>query len=329
VSKAVMDRRTFFPVVASGLLATFDLGAQQSPKVARIGVIGERSASDPFVVAFRQALRELGYVEGQSVVVEFRSTDGALDRVAQITRELVRVPVEVLVVGGGVSARHAMAVTRTVPIVFTLVGDPVGTGLVASLARPGGNATGMSNLQSELGAKQLELLKAIAPRIARVLVMHNPSSLIASLTLRRVQDMARTLNVELLFVEARRADEVAGALAAAAAKRVDALLVLSDPVFGNALTSIAQAAARLGLPASYSRREFAAAGGLLAYGPNYEDNYRQAATYVDRILKGAKPADLPVQQPTKFELIINVSTAQALGLAVPQSLLLRADELIQ
>ena len=325
-----MDRRNSLRIVASALLAAAQhVGAQRTAKVPRIGVIGERSSPDPFVVAFRQALRELGYVEGRNVIVEFRTTNGTLDRAPEIVRELVQMPVDVLVVGGGASAQHAMAVTRTVPIVFTLVGDPVGTGLVASLARPGGNVTGMSNLQVELGAKQLEMLKSIAPRIARVAVLHNPGSPIHSPTLQGVQDMARALKVELSLLEVRRPDELASALSVAGTKRLDALLVLSDPVFGNDLARIAQAAVQSGLPAAYSRREFAAAGGLLAYGPDFENNYRSAATYVDKILKGAKPADLPVQQPTRLELIVNLKTASTLGLAIPQSLLLRADEVIR
>jgi len=325
-----MDRRAFLSGVAGGLFAaSLNVGAQQAAKISRIGVIGERLATDSFVVAFREALRELGYIEGQNVVVEFRSTSGSLDRVPEIARALVRMPVDVLVVGGGVSAQHAMAVTKTVPIVFTLVGDPVGAGLVASLARPGGNATGMSNMQSELGAKQLELLKAFAPRITRVVVMYNPGSLITPPTLRGVEDTARSLNVELLPVEVRHSDEVARALSAPQMKHADALLALSDPVFGTQLTRIALVAAKLRLPAAYSRREFATAGGLLAYGPNFEDNYRRAAIYVDKILKGAKPGDLPVQQPNKLELIINRKTAKALGLTIPQSLLLLADEVIQ
>jgi putative ABC transport system substrate-binding protein len=325
-----MDRRAFLGRVAWGLLAAAPIvRAQQTATVPRIGVIGERSASDSFVVAFREALRKLGYIEGQNVVVEFRSTSGSLDRVPEIADALVRMPVDVLVVGGGVSAQHAVAVTKTVPIVFTLVGDPVGAGLVASLARPGGNATGMSNLQSELGAKQLELLKAVAPRITRVVVMYNPGSLITPPTLRGVQDTARSLNVELLLAEVRNSDEIAGALSAPQTKHADALLALSDPVFGPQLARIALAAAKLRLPAAYSRREFATAGGLLAYGPSFEDNYRRAATYVDKILKGAKPGDLPVQQPDKLELIINRKTAKTLGLTIPQSVLLRADEVIQ
>ena len=324
------NRRTFLAALAGSIVALPRHGrAQQPARIPRIGVIGERSSSDSFVVAFRQALRELGYVEGRNVVVEFRSTNGQLGRVPEIARELVGMPVDVLVVGGGVSAQHAKAVTLTVPIVFATVGDPAGIGLVASLARPGGNLTGMSNLQSELGGKQLELLKEVAPRIARVAVLYNPDSPISPAVVRNVQDAARRLAVELVFMDVRGPDELPGALAALAQRRVDALLVLSDPVFGSQLAKIAQAAARLRLPAVYSHRGFAEAGGLLAYGPNFEDNYRRAASYVDRILKGAKPADLPVQQPTKLELIVNAKAAKALDLAIPQPLLLRSDDVVQ
>jgi len=326
----VTDRRTFLVTLAGGIVGVPLPGrAQQPARIPRIGVIGERTASDSFVAAFRQALRDLGYVEGQNILVEFRSTNGMLDRVPEIARELVRMPVDVLVVGGGVSAQYAKAATTTVPIVFTTVGDPVGIGLVAGLSRPGGNATGMSNLQSELGAKQLELLKEVAPRITRAAVLYNPGSPISAAVVRGVQDVARPLAIELLLVDVRHPDEVPSVLSALAGRRADAVLVLSDPVFGSHLAKIAQATAKLRLPSVYSRREFAVAGGLLAYGPNFEDNYRSAATYVDKILKGAKPAELPVQQPTKLELIINRKTANSLGLAIPQSVLLRANEVIQ
>jgi putative ABC transport system substrate-binding protein len=326
----VTDRRAVLAALAGCIVALpRDGRAQQPAKIPRVGVIGERTSNDSFVAAFRQALRDLGYVEGQNIVVEFRSTNGLLERVPGITRELVRIPVDVLVVGGGVSAQHAMAATTSVPIVFTTVGDPVGIGLVASLSRPGRNATGMSNLQSELGAKQLELLKEVAPRIARVAALFNPGSPISATVVRGVQDVARALAVELLLVDVRNPDELPSVLSALAGKRADALIALSDPVFGSQLAKIAQTAARLRLPSVYARREFAAAGGLLAYGPNFEDNYRSAATYVDRILTGAAPAELPVQQPTRLELVVNRKAAEALRLAIPQAVLLRANEVIQ
>ncbi len=325
----MIARRTLLGFLAVGLVvAGWVTFVQQPSKLPRVGVIGERTESDAFVVAFRHALRELGYVEGENVVVEFRSTSADLDRVPAIARELVALPVDVLVVGGGVSAQHAKAATSTIPIVFTTVGDPVAIGLVASLGRPGGNVTGMSNLQSELGAKQLELLKAVAPAIKRVAVLHNPASPISPAVVQGVQESARAAGIELLLLEARRPDEVAKALGEIVPGRADAILALSDPAIGAELARIAEASARLGLPSIYSRRDFAAAGGLLAYGPDFEDNYRSAALYVDRILKGAKPSELPVQQPTKLKLIVNRGTANALGLTFPPSLLLRADEVI-
>ena len=326
----MMDRRKFMVSISGGLLALSRVGsAQLSAKIPRIGVIGERSATDSMVEALRMGLRELGYTEGQNLVIEFRPTYGVLDRVSELARELIRLPVDVLVVGGTVSTQLAKAETTTVPIVFALTGDPVGSGLVANLARPGGNATGMSTLQLELSAKQLELLKAIAPRIVRIAVLYNPVTPLSAPILNGVRDTARALAVDLQFVEVRQPNELASALSALTRQRADALLVLSDPVFGSQLAQIAQVAARNRLPAVYSRREFAEAGGLVSYGPSYEDNWRRAATYVDKILKGATPADLPVQQPTRLELVLNRKTAKALGLTIPQSLLLRADEVIQ
>ncbi len=325
-----MNRRTFLGTLTGGLLvAPLASLAQPPAKVPRVGVIGERSASDPFVGAFRQGLRELGYVEGTNVVIEYRYVNGVLDRVPEFARELIRLPVDVLVVGGTVSTKHAKAETTTVPIVFSVAGDPVGSGLVVSLARPGGNATGMSSLHPQLGAKQLELLKAIAPWIARVIVVYNPVSPTWEPFFIGVREAARALAVEVQFVDVRHPNEMASALSALKPQRTDALLVLSDPVFGSHLAQISQFAAKNRLPALYARREFAEAGGLLAYGPSFEDNFRRAATYVDKILKGAKPSELPVQQPTRLELVINRKTANTLGLTIPPSLLVRADEMIQ
>ncbi len=324
-----MNRRRFIGTLTGALLAPLAARAQRPEKIPRVGVIGERGASDPFIDAFRQGMRELGYTEGQNVLIEYRHVDGVLDRVPAFARELIRLPVDVLVVAGTVSTRHARAETTTVPIVFALPGDPVGSGLVASLAHPGGNATGMSSLHPELGGKQLELLKAIAPRIARVAVVYNPISPTWERFFVGVREAARTLAVDSQFVEVRAPNELASALSTLTQRRPDALLILSDPVFGGQLVQLAQFATKNRLPALYARREFAEAGGLLAYGPSFEDNFRRTATYVDKILKGAKPSELPVQQPTRLELVINRKTANTLGLTVPQSLLLRADEVIQ
>lgn len=326
-----MNRRTFFVrTVGAGLLAPpFHVLAQASSTVPRIGVIGERSHSDSFFEAFRQGLRDLGYSEGRNIIVEFRPTQGMLERVPALVRELVRLPVAAIVVGGGIAAKYAMAETTTVPIVFATVGDPVATGLVRSLAHPGGNATGMSNQQTELGKKQLELLKTLAPRIQRVAVMYNPDSPISGEVLSDVRESARVHTIDLRLLEVRNPNQLPGALSTLPELRADALLVLSDPVLGGQLTRIARAAATYKLPSVYSRREFPAVGGLAAYGPSFEDNWRQAAMYVDKILKGARPAELPVQQPTRFELVFNLKSAKALGLDIPQSLLLRADEVIR
>ncbi len=323
-----MERRTFMALVSGGLLAApLAAEAQRPSKVPRVGVIGERSPSDPFLAAFRQGLRELGYAEGQSIVIEYRYGHGMLDRVPNLAAELIRLNVDVLVVGGTVAAQSAKALTPTVPIVFVLAGDPVGSGLVASLARPGGNATGMSNFVSELGGKQLELLKVAVPQVSRVTVLYNPAN--PGPALDRTRKAAQALAVELQVLEVRQPNHLASAFSALTPWRPGALLALSDPVLGNELAQLAKLAIKHRLPAMYSRREFTEAGGLLAYGPSFEDNYRRAATYVDKILKGAKPADLPVEQPTKFEFVINLKTAKALGLTIPQSLLLRADEVIR
>ena len=224
------------------------------------------------------------------------------------------------------AAQSAKAATATVPIVFTLVSDPVGAGLVASLARPGGNATGLSNIISELSGKQLQLLKEAVPKVFRVAVLHNPLN--SGRALNTARDAARALGVELQVLEVRQPPELASAFSALTARHADAVLALSDPVFGNEV-QLSNLAAANRLPAMMATREFAEAGGLLAYGPNFSDNYRRAASYVDNILKGAKPGDLPIEQPTKFELVINLKTAKALGITIPQSVLARADEVIQ
>ena len=296
--------------------------------IPRVGLIGEFPPSHPFIAAFRQGLRELGYTEGQSIVVEYRNVQGALDRVPEFAAELIRLKVDILVVGGTVSAQRAKAQTTTVPIVFATAGDPVSTGLVASLARPGGNATGMSILGTELSGKQLELLKTVVPQISRIAVLYNPLSGVAGAALNSTREAARALVVELEVLEVRRPHEVPSAFSSLTGS-AGALFVLSDPVVGSELAQIAKLAVQKRLPAIYLRREFAEVGGLLAYGPSFFDNYRRAATYVDKILKGAKPADLPVQQPTKFDLVINRRTARALGVTIPQSLLLQADQIIE
>jgi putative ABC transport system substrate-binding protein len=328
----VIDRRAFISGASFVLLAApLAAEAQQVGKVPRIGVIRERSPTDRFLEAFRQGLRELGYAEGRRIVIEYRYAHGVVDRFSDLAAELIRLKVDVLLVGGTSAARSAKAQTTTVPIVFAVAGDPVGSGLVASLARPGGNVTGITALSvnSALSGKQFELLKAAVPQVSRVAVLYNPANPAAGSALDGTREVARALAVELQALEVRRPNQLESAFSTLTAWRAGALLAFSDPVFGSDLVQLSKLAAKNRLPAMYARREFAEAGGLLAYGASFSDNYRLAAVYVDKILKGAKPADLPVEQPTKFELIINMKTARTLGLTIPQSLLLRADQVIE
>jgi putative ABC transport system substrate-binding protein len=310
---------------ALGLSAT--VGAQPAGKVPRIGVIAERASPDPIFEAFVEGLRDLGYIDGQSIVIEKRYGQGAVERYPELAAELIGLKVDVLVVGGSVAARSAKAATTSIPIVFTSVADPVAAGLVASLSRPGGNATGLSNIVAELSGKQLELLKLASPKSSRVAVLHNPLN--SGPALKVTREAARALGLELVFLEVRQTSELPRALSMVAERRADAILALSDPVMGNSLPQLSKFALVNRLPAIYSRSEFAQEGGLLAYGPSFAASYRRAAAYVDRILKGAKPGELPVEQPTTFELAINLRTAKALGLTISPSMLQRADRVIE
>ena len=303
--------------------------AQQSGQLPRVGVIGEQSADDPQLDAFRQGLRTLGYVNGQNIVIEYRYLHGVLSQVPDLAAELLRLKVDVLVVGGTVAAQSAKAQTTKVPIVFALAADPVASGLVASLARPGSNATGLSILLPELTGKQLELLKEEVPQITRATVLYNPVNQASERAVNAVREAARSLALDLQVLEVRQSKDLAKAFSVLTAWRAGAVLVVSDPMFGSELVQLSKLATMNRLPVIYNRREFPERGGLMSYGPSFSDNYRRAATYVDRILKGAKPSDLPVEQASKFELVINLKTAKTLGLNIPQSLLLRADEVIQ
>ena len=321
-------------VLAVSLLAApLAVDAQQAGKVPRIGFLGVTSPSDrpSHLDAFRQRLRELGWVEGQNIVIDYRYAEGRVDRLPDLAAELVRLKVDLIVASAGTQAATAAKnATETIPIVMIYVRDPVGTGLIASLARPGGNVTGVSGSAGlELFAKQLELLKETVPKIRRVAILSNPANAYHQLAIREVNVAARSLGVQLQLLEARGPNEFDGAFAAMATERVGALLVLSDAIFSSHRTRLADLAARSRLPAAYGVRESVEAGGLMSYGPSFLDLYRRSAAYVDKILKGAKPADLPVEQPTKFELVINLKTAKALGLTVPDTLLARADEVIE
>ena len=331
-----MRRREFIGLLGGAAVGwPMAVCAQQPAKIARIGYLSPNltTANPRLFEAFRQGLRDLGYVEGRNLLIEFRSADGKPERLSALAAELVALKVDVIVSGGGtLAALAAQKATRTLPIVIIAVGDPVTSGLVTSLARPGGNVTGLSSLGPELIGKRLELLKQAVPGVDRVAVLWLPGALGE----RTDKDMltgadvaARALGVRLQFVEARGPDEFARAFSDMSSARAGALTVLPSNRFLREHRRLVDLAAENRLPAVYTSREFVDAGGLMSYGANSADLHRRAATYVDKILKGAKPGDLPVEQPTKFELIINLKTANALGLTIPQPVLGRADEVIQ
>jgi ABC-type uncharacterized transport system substrate-binding protein len=319
-------------LLAVFLLATPLAAEAQAPgKIPRIGFLSGRSPTDSpqLLEAFRQGLRELGYVEGKTIAIEYRFAEGRPERLPALAAELVRLKVDVIVTAAPPAPLVAKQATSTIPIVFPVAGDPVAEGLVASLARPGGNITGLATMAPEVVGKQLELLKELAPKVSRVAVLQNPSNHGHPPQLRQAEGAARALGAQLHILRAGSPAEIETAFAAMRSQRVGGVLVLRDPLFRAQRAQIAALAAKSRIPAVFGFREEAEAGGLMAYGTINSQMYRRAATYVDKILKGAKPAALPVEQPTKFELIINLRTAKALGLTVPPSLLQRADEVIQ
>jgi putative ABC transport system substrate-binding protein len=328
----MMDRRTFLGTLTGGLLAApLAAGAQQADRMARIGYLG-RDLVPHLHEAFLQGLRDLGYVEGRNVVIEYRDAEGKPERLPALAAELVALKVDVIVAPTTVAALAAKQATRTLPIVFPVAADPVTSGLVASLARPGGNVTGLSNLAPELVGKGLEQLKQAVPGVSRVAVLWQPGALPERTRkdmLKEAEVAARALGVRLQSVEARGADDFDRAFSDMTKGAAGALTVLGSSMFFSERRRLVDLAAKNRLPAVYPGREFVDAGGLMAYGPDLADLFRRAPTYVDRILNGEKPGDLPVEQPTKFELVINLKTAKALGLTIPQSLLQRADQVIE
>jgi putative tryptophan/tyrosine transport system substrate-binding protein len=318
-------------LVVALLAAPLAAGAQLPPKVSQIGLLwfGSRVSESSSVEAFMAGLRELGYVEGQNVVLQSRFAEGNPERLATAAAELVRLGVDVLVTYGDVGVRAAKQATGTIPIVVALTGDLVAAGHAASLARPGGNVTGQVDTSPELSAKRVELLRASAPTISRVAVLWNPSNRVKVLDFQMTQVAAQTLGVPLQSVEVRQPDDIGPAVSAAVRERAGALLVLSDALTNAQRVRIVELANQNRLPTMYFSREWVAAGGLMAYGPNWRDMYRHAATYVDKILRGTKPGDLPIEQPTTFEFVINLKTAKALGLTIPPAVLARADEVIE
>ena len=310
------------------LAAPLAADAQPPAKVSRIGVLVSSDATFPRE-AFLQALRELGYVEGKNIAIEYRSADMKLDRLPDLAAELVRLKVDVIVVSSNLAIIALKQATRDIPIVMTVVGDPVGAGFIASLARPGGNMTGLTNIAEELSGKRLELLKEISPKITRVAVLRNSTIPSHAVLWKETLAAATVLGVKLIPLDFKGPDEFESAFAAMLRERADSFIVLPDPLTTTRRQQIVDLAAKNRLPGMYPFGDFTDAGGLMYYGPRRIDMWRRGAYYVDRILKGAKPADLPVEQPTKFELVVNLRTAKALGLTVPQSVLIRADQVIQ
>jgi putative ABC transport system substrate-binding protein len=309
------------------ILAPLAAEAQPAGKIARIGILRAGSPPDPYVEAFRQGLRELGYVEGRNISIEYRWTDGKDERLPGLAADLVRLKVDVIVASASaaLAAKHA---TTAIPIVMPVTTDPIGAGLVASLARPGGNVTGLATLTEEMAGKWLELVREALPRVSRVAALWDPAT--SAGQLRASEVAARSLGVRLQTLTVRRPDDFGTAFVEAQKHRAEALIVLGSPFFFAHRTRIVELAAQHRLPTMYQARDYVVgSGGLMSYGADFHDLFRRAAGYVDKILKGAKPADLPVEQPTKFELVINLRTAKTLGLTIPRSLLARADQVIK
>jgi ABC-type uncharacterized transport system substrate-binding protein len=326
-------RREFIGLLGGATAWPLAAGAQQAVKVYRLGLLGGSPPNSPggrrAWEGFFQGMRELGYVEGQNILVEGRFYGDHTERLPGLAAELVQLNVDVIVVGAAPAPEAAQHATATIPIVMTVHTDPVASGLVASLATPGKNVTGLSTVGPELVGKRLQLLKEMIPGISRVAVLSNPTDTAQAVLLREAQVAARSLKVQLQVLEARAPSDLSGAFSTMTKERAGGVIILSSSMFYDKRTRIAELAAQSRLPAIYTVKEYAEAGGLTAYGVNLAESFRRAATYVDKILKGAKPADLPVEQPTKFELVINLRTAKALGIALPASVLSQADELIE
>ena len=328
-----MNRKITICLLTTALLSIAPfVEAQQAPKMPRIGflIAPAPSTISDRIEAFRQGLRELGYVEGQNIVIEYRYAEGKFDRLPDLAAELVRLKVDVIVAAGGIPAFEAAKnATKTTPIVMTAASDPVGNALIASLARPGGNITGLSLGGPELYGKRLQLLKETVPKVSRVAVFWSRTSAAVPSYLNEIHASAQALALQIQSLEVRSANDFESVFQAAAKAGAHALTVSIHPVFIANRKRILDFAAKNRLPAIYYATEFVEDGGLMSYAPQFADLYRRAATYVDKILKGRKPADLPVEQPTKFELVINLKAAKQIGLTIPQSVLYRADKVIK
>ena len=325
-----MDRRTFLGTVAGGLLAApLAVDAQPAAKVYRIGMLERTSPAinAANLDAFRRGLRDAGYVEGKNLVIEYRSAEGRDDRFPGLATELVRLKVDLIVTRGTPAALAAKNATQAIPVIITGLADPVGQGVVASLARPGGNITGVSAIVTEIYSKRVELLRELAPRVSRIAAILNMSNPSIPAAWKEIERAAQSLGIQAQLVDVRKPDDLGPAFDGAMRQRADAAVVGLDTLTQANQRLIVDLAARHRLPAVYASAEFA--GGLIIYGVNYPDHYRRAASFAERIFKGAQPGDLPVERPTKFELVINLKTAKALGLTIPPSLLQRADQVIE
>ena len=325
-----MRRRNFIALLGGAASWPLTARAQQAGRLPTIGYLGSGALATESqrMAAFVQRLRELGWIEGRTVVIDYRWAEGRSERVADIAAEFVQDKVDLIFATGTEAALAAKKATALIPIVFPVAGDPLGSGMVASLARPGGNVTGLSNLAADLAAKRLEILRDVFPGLNRLAIMANVSSPGSVLEMDEFQEAARALRLEVIPLEIRRTEDIAPAIESLKG-RVEALYVVGDPLANLNRVRINTFALVARLPTIYVQREYVEAGGLMSYGPNYAALFRRAADYVDKILRGAKPADLPVEQPTQFDLVINLVTARALGLTVPPTLLVRADEVIE
>ncbi|HUO65666.1 MAG TPA: ABC transporter substrate-binding protein [Terriglobales bacterium] len=327
-----MKRRTLISGIALGLLGSpITLRAQPAGKVSRVGFLGNSTAAleANLVGPFREGLRDLGYVEGRNILIEYRWAEGKYERFPALVTELAALKVDVIVTAGTPAALAAKKTAPSIPLVMVAVGDPVGVGLVADLGRPGGNATGLSSIAPELEGKRLELLREVVPKVSHIAVLWNPDNPFHAGSLKETRAAAQVLGIKLQFLGVRVSEDLPAAFASIVKERPGALLVLADRVFLHNRARIVDFEAKQRLPGVYAYRELVEAGGLMSFGPSYAGMHRRAAYYVDKILKGSKPADLPVEQPTRFELMINLKTAKALGLSIPPSLLSRADEVVQ
>ena len=327
-----MDRRAFLGTLAGGLLAA-PLAAEAQPagRVYRIGFLGNSTAAleANLVGPFREGLRDLGYVEGRNVLIEYRWAEGKYDRFPALIGELLALKVAVIVTAGTPATLAVKKATTSVPLVMLAVGDPVGTGIVPSLSHPGGNITGLTAISTEMDAKRLELLREVVPSVSYIALLWNAGSPLQVLAEKQVQAAAQVLRMRVLSLGVKTEEEIKSALAVMARERPDALLVLADRLLLHHRALIMDFATRHRLPGVHAYRELVEAGGLMSFGPSYADMHKRAAYFVDRILKGARPGDLPVERPLTFELVINLKTARALGLTIPQSLLQRADQVIE